>query len=271
MSETPLPPATDTPNRVNVFLSMVTIGVVACLMATLFTAWIPTWYLPEAVAEPTYVIAEITQQAAAGSIFLPTATVEPRIGIVSGHWSKDPAYYDPGAVCPEALGNIKEVDVNHAIATRVQQILVAEGYPVDLLEEFDESLINYRALALVSIHSDSCEYINDEAKGFKVAAPLANPNPRNSQILVACIENRYTNITQMALHPGSVTLDMTQYHAFSEIDPDTPAAIIEVGFLNGDNERLRQDQDTLARGVAEGILCFLRGESAIQPSATPVP
>lgn len=269
MSDTPLPPTANTRNQVNTFASLISISIVACLMATLFTAWIPTWYLPEAVAEPTYVIPDITQQAE--TVFLPTATVEPRIGIVSGHWSKDPAYYDPGAVCPEALGNIKEVDINHAIATRVQQILVQEGYPVDLLEEFDDNLLSYRALALISIHSDSCEYVNDEAKGFKVAAPLANPNPKNSEILVACIENRYADITNMPLHPGSVTIDMTQYHAFSEIDPDTPAAIIEVGFLNGDNERLRQDQDTLARGVANGIMCFLRGESIIQPTTTPVP
>jgi N-acetylmuramoyl-L-alanine amidase len=266
-------PSSNTPppkNTVNTLTSFALISVAACLFATLFTAWIPTWYLPEAVAIPTYVIPDLTRQPEAG-ILQPTPTAYPRVGIVSGHWSKDPAYYDPGAICSEALGSVREVDINHAIATRVQQILLQAGYQVDLLEEFDEMLVGYRALALVSIHSDSCEYVNDDAKGFKVAAPLANPNPRNSETLVACIENRYGNATGMPLHPGSVTADMTQYHAFSEINPDTPAAIIEVGFLNGDNERLRNDQDTLARGVAEGILCLLRGELITPATSTPAP
>jgi N-acetylmuramoyl-L-alanine amidase len=255
---------------VNTLTSFAIVGVVACLFATIFTAWIPTWYLPNAVAIPTYIIPDLTRQPEAGAL-LPSPTAYPRVGIVSGHWSKDPGYYDPGAICAEALGNVREVDINHAIATRVQQILLQAGYQVDLLEEFDEMLVAYRALALVSIHSDSCEYINDEAKGFKVAAPISNPNPLNSNMLVACMENRYGNETGMALHPGSVTDDMTRYHAFSEIDPNTPAAIIEVGFLNGDNERLRNDQDTLARGVADGILCYLRGESVTQPTSTPAP
>jgi N-acetylmuramoyl-L-alanine amidase len=253
---------------VNTLTALTIVGVVACLFATLFTAWIPTWYLPEAVAIPTYVIpGDDTQQV--NLVPLPSPTPYPRIGIVSGHWSKDPAYYDPGAICAEALGGIKEVDINHAIATRVQQIILQAGYQVDLLAEFDEQLVGYRALALVSVHADSCEYINDQAKGFKVAAPLANPNPHDSNVLVACMEARYGSRTGMALHPGSVTADMTQYHAFSEIDPNTPAAIIEVGFLNGDNERLRNDQETLARGVAEGILCFLRSEPIAAPTPTP--
>jgi N-acetylmuramoyl-L-alanine amidase len=63
---------------------------------------------------------------------------------------------------------------------------------------------------------------------------------------------------------------MTQYHAFYEINPNTPAAIIEIGFLNLDFTQLTEQQDILAMGVAEGILCFLRSE-AIAPTATPNP
>ncbi len=240
-----------------------TVVAVAFVVATLFTAWIPSGYLPEPPPEPTYQIAAITLEPSA----IPP-TIEPRVGIVSGHWSKDPAYYDPGAVCAEALGGVKEVDVNHAIATRVQQDLLQQGYQVDVLEEFDQKLFKYRALSLVSIHSDSCEYINDEATGFKVSAPLSNPNPDNSKLLVACVESRYASMTGMQLHPGSVTRDMTHYHAFAEIDPDTPAAIIEVGFLNRDLEILTQKQDLLADAVTAGILCFLRGEPVNLPTPT---
>ena len=249
----------------NTVRSLQIVIAAAFVVATIFTWWIPSGYLPAAPPEPTYLVPDWTEQAQAAA-----PTVEPRVGIVAGHWSKDPAYYDPGAVCPEALGGLREVDVNYGVATRVQQGLAQLGYQVDLLTEFDEQLQNYRAMALVSIHADSCDYIEGEPSGFKVAAPISNPNPLNSKLLVACIENRYASVTNMKLHPGSVTRDMTQYHAFGEIDPLTPAAIIEVGFLNRDNGILAQKQDLLAQGVLQGILCFLRGES-VNPTAIPTP
>ena len=61
---------------------------------------------------------------------------------------------------------------------------------------------------------------------------------------------------------------MTSYHAFSEIDPNTVAAIIETGFLNLDQEILTQHTDLVADGVVNGILCFVNNEN-IEP--TPIP
>jgi len=70
-------------------------------------------------------------------------------------------------------------------------------------------------------------------------------------------------------HSGSVTNDMTSYHAFEEIDPQTPAAIIEIGFMNLDYGILTQRPDLIARGVTDGILCYVRNETIQQadPSA----
>jgi N-acetylmuramoyl-L-alanine amidase len=53
---------------------------------------------------------------------------------------------------------------------------------------------------------------------------------------------------------------MTRYHAFSEIDPSTPAAIIELGFMGADRELLTENSYAVAQGVARGIACFLEGE-----------
>jgi N-acetylmuramoyl-L-alanine amidase len=72
----------------------------------------------------------------------------------------------------------------------------------------------------------------------------------------------------MEFHSGSVTGDMTNYHAFNEINSDTPAAIIETGFMNLDREILTQHPDVIANGIASGILCFIRNEDV---SATQVP
>jgi N-acetylmuramoyl-L-alanine amidase len=157
--------------------------------------------------------------------------------------------------------------VNLDIAERVRTNLVQEGYEVDLLTEFDPLLKNYKALVLVSIHADSCQYINDDATGYKVAAAMSTRYPERAQRLTNCLRTRYADATGMRFHAGSVTNDMTNYHSFAEINSDTPAAIVEVGFLNLDREFLTQKPDVAALGISSGILCYLRNEDiATQPA-----
>ena len=186
----------------------------------------------------------------------PTTSPRPRIGIVAGHWGND-----SGAVCDDT--GLTEVEVNLRIATIVQQNLMTAGYDVDLLEEFDERRYLYDALALVSIHNDSCDYINDQATGFKVAASYASgdtgPSSLNAR-LQACLVDRYSKATNLPYHPGSITNDMKEYHTFSEINPRTPAAIIETGFLRLDREFLTQHPDPAAKGISDVILCFIQNE-----------
>ncbi len=228
---------------------------VAALLATLFTAWTPLGLMP------TNLAAQIAQFFQGGSVDqgseFPTPTPRPRplIGIVAGHSGGE----DPGAVCPDGL---TEVSVNLDVATRIKEKLVAAGYDVDLLEEFDERLENYKALAVVSIHADSCGFIDDNATGFKVAGALANLNPEKSSRLAACLSSRYAQVTGLRFHPGSVSAHMTSYHAFDEIDLDTTAAIIEVGFMNLDRTILTQQPDLLAEGIAQGVLCYIYNEDA---------
>ena len=188
-----------------------------------------------------------------------------RIGIVAGHWGND-----SGAVCYDGNGNVTltEADVNLEIAALVQQQLAQAGYEVDLLREFDSRLNGYRALAIVSIHNDSCEYVNDQATGFKVAAALNTSDANRANRLTACLTDRYQRLTEMTYHAGSITADMREYHAFREIDPNTVAAIIETGFLNLDREILTRRTELVAAGVVEGILCFAENEN-IEPTAIP--
>ncbi|MDW8067564.1 MAG: N-acetylmuramoyl-L-alanine amidase [Anaerolineae bacterium] len=173
------------------------------------------------------------------------------VGIVAGHWGND-----PGAICE---GWLREVDVNLAVAQRVVAALEAAGYPADLLEEFDPRLEGYRARALVSIHADACLY--PEASGFKVARVEESAIPFVEDRLVACLVSRYAARTGLPFHEGSVTPDMTRYHTFYEIDPATPGAIIEIGFLLADRDLLLNHPDQVAQGIVDGILCFLKGES----------
>ena len=78
--------------------------------------------------------------------------------------------------------------------------------------------------------------------------------------MVACLVEHYAARTGLAFHEGSITHDMTQYHTFYEIDPNTPGAIIEVGFMLTDRALLTQRPDLVAQGIIDGILCFLEGE-----------
>jgi N-acetylmuramoyl-L-alanine amidase len=188
-----------------------------------------------------------------------------RIGIVAGHSGND-----SGAVCYDGNGNVTltEVDVNLKIAAIVQQQLTQKGFQVDLLREFDTRLNGYRALAIISIHNDSCEYINDEATGYKVAAALNTNDVNRANRLTACLVDRYERATRLTFHSGSITADMREYHAFREIDPSTVAAIIETGFLNLDREILTKNTESVAAGIVDGILCFTNNENI---ESTPIP
>jgi len=194
-----------------------------------------------------------------------TPSLRPRIGIVAGHSGND-----SGAVCSDGL---TEVEVNLKIAAMVQQILINEGFSVDLLQEKDPRLFEYTGLVLVSIHNDSCEYINDQATGFKVAASNVNPVATRADRLEACMIERYRAATGLTYRPSSITPDMFEYHVFNEIYNQTPAAIIETGFLNLDRQILTEHTDLVAKGVADGILCFVRNESVTgkQPKPTNAP
>lgn len=176
-----------------------------------------------------------------------------RVGIIAGHMG-----YDSGAVCPDGLS---EADTVQEIAERVVTRLRRAGAKVELLGEYDGRLPGYQADALVSIHADSCI----ERSGFKVAhlqlaeqdaqASAAAGSP--SDALVDCLSQTYAQATGLAFDYNSITEDMTGYHAFKRIAPETPAAIIEAGFLGGDHQLLTEQPDLAARGIAEGIVCFL--------------
>ena len=76
---------------------------------------------------------------------------------------------------------------------------------MDLLQEFDTRLNGYRAVAIVSIHNDSCQFINDQATGFKVAAALNTRDTNRAGRLLACLVDRYQAATGLQFHANSIT------------------------------------------------------------------
>ena len=260
-SSTPNSGARQRPNRsFGMWRSLQTVLSVALLVATILTFWTPANLLNSNLMDSMF---RSFQNAPIPQDALPSPTPSPRarVGIVSGHWGND-----SGSVC--ASDGLTEQSVNLKIAELVKQRLQDAGYDVDLLKEFDPRLTGYQALALVSIHNDSCTYINDQATGFKVAAAESSTHPEKAVRLTACLTQRYQTDTGLPFHANTVTIDMTDYHAFREINNSTTAAIIETGFLNLDRDILVNHTDTVAKGVADGILCFIRNENV--PDFKPV-
>ena len=267
MESTNVPPPVPKParksgaktRRVNAFGA--TLGV-AILVATLFTAWTPTGLFSSNLQQQWQLL--LTPQPGPNSA-VTTPQPQLRIGIVAGHHGND-----SGAVCYDDNNQVTltEAEINLKIAELVKKNLVAAGYQVDLLNEFDTRLNGFRGVALVSIHNDSCEYVNEEATGFKVASSLETHDINRAQRLTACLVDRYAKATGLPFHEGSITNDMRAYHAFSEVDPNTITAIIETGFLNLDRDLLTNRTDLVAQGITDGIRCFINNES-VDP--TPVP
>lgn len=239
------------------------IFVTAFLLASLFTLFSPTNLFSGEMLARVIQAWKANPTASAPAAAVNAEITALPIGIVSGHWKND-----SGAVCPDGL---TEDQVNLKIATLVQQKLIAEGYQVDLLEEFDGRLSQYKGIALVSIHADTCDFINNSASGFKVAAAVHSVYPEKASRLTLCIADRFQRATGLKYHPNSSSNDMTNYHAFDEIHTETTAVIIETGFLNLDRKILTEKPELIAQGIADGVLCFVRNEKVNSTQDTPAP
>ena len=175
-----------------------------------------------------------------------------QVGLIAGHSGND-----SGAVCPDGL---TEAEINLRVAKLAAEGLGKRGVRVEILEEFDRRLPGYRADALVSIHSDSCQV---DFSGFKVANQ--EDGSEASARLTACLWDEYEAATGLKRHPTTITFNMTRYHAFREISLNTPASIIELGFMNADRRLLTEQPDRAARGIVNGILCFLAPPATASP------
>ncbi|MCZ7667336.1 MAG: N-acetylmuramoyl-L-alanine amidase [Chloroflexi bacterium] len=88
-----------------------------------------------------------------------------RVGVIAGHKGSD-----AGAVCPDGL---TEAQVNENIVDLMLANLQAAGVRVEKLDEFDPRLTGYAATAVISVHADSCDYVNELATGFKIAGSIS--------------------------------------------------------------------------------------------------
>ena len=212
---------------------------------------------PEVVALVPPPIQTIIQLPTLTPTVTPTP-LPPLVALLAGHSGG----IDTGAVCPDGL---REVDITTDVAHRAKALLEALGYRVDILAEFDARLSrtrqDYAPNVFLAIHADSCIYY---ASGYKVARADNSAIPQEDDRLTRCISLAYAAATDLPFHAGSITTDMTHYHGLEEIDPNSPGAIIELGFLGSNHDLLQNHRDILAQGVANGIDDFLKGNGCPQ-------
>ncbi|MCY4147296.1 MAG: N-acetylmuramoyl-L-alanine amidase [Chloroflexi bacterium] len=197
---------------------------------------------------------------------LPTPAQTPvwmqRIGIISGHRGRD-----SGAICEDGFGNLllREVDINFAVARRVVARLQARNYAVDMLDEVDPRLENYRAAALISIHANTCYDFGEYVSGYIVAISEARPRTGVDAFLRECIAINYGASVPLR-RSFTLTEDLTNYHVWQKIHPLTPGTILEMGYMLADQATLTEDPDLLAEAITAGILCFIENAGTVPGS-----
>jgi N-acetylmuramoyl-L-alanine amidase len=179
-----------------------------------------------------------------------TNRIDRRVGLISGH-----AGFDSGAICEDELGKVTltEAEVVAEITKLAAKQLRRHGYDVLVLEEYDHQLTGLQAAVLLSLHADSCLF----ASGYKAAYYVRSQTPMAGDRILDCINRHYAGETGLVEDRNTITTDMTEYHAFRKVDQNTPAAILELGYLGGDRVLLTENPEVAAKGVADSLLCFL--------------
>jgi len=186
-----------------------------------------------------------------------------RVGLQAGHWLVEQSPPELGRLQPGALGGGKqEWEVNRDLAQRAERLLEEAGVEVDLLPSTVP--IRYRANAFVAIHADGDPA--GAARGFKVARPGFSSLPVVDDQLVAALSTAYASATALPRDDEHISLRMRYYYAFNSrrychaVAPGVPQAIIETGYLTSAADRalLLGDPDAAARGIANGVLAFLK-------------
>lgn len=232
---------------VTMFVLLVMASLVGLKLFSFEQKPVPVFRIAPPALANTPVVPTVSALSAPSGNYFDRDLAKPLVGVVAGHKG-----YDPGAVCDDGL---TEAEINYAIAVEVVNLLERRGVQADLLDEYDTRLTDYQADALLSVHADSCNVPG--ATGFKVARVTNSAIPEAEDKLVNCLDQEYGVYTGLPLHPSSITDNMTNYHAFNEIAPLTPGAIIETGFMLEDRYLLQYKPKIVARGIAAGLLCFL--------------
>ena len=196
------------------------------------------------------------------AVAVPGAGAPWRVGLQIGHLDSAQLPNElqrlRGSTGAYAAG-ISEVEVNRAVAEAAAALLKEARIDVTVLPATIPP--GFAADAFVAVHADG--NLNSEVRGYKISPPWrASPASRK---LVAALLEHYGAATGLPRDLNGVTYRMRGYYAFNSyryrhaIALDTPAAILEMGYLSNATDRayLLAHPDEAAAGLVAGILAFL--------------
>lgn len=178
------------------------------------------------------------------------------IGILPGHYG-----FDNGYQCGGDLNFVKEADVNLRIAVMVRDYLEMHGYTVNFMHEFDPKLTNYTALALVSIHTNNCNTGNNTQSGFQITTGGQNAYPSESKRLNDCLTYHYEQSSGLNFLGENYTPEEEMLYSFDTVNNYTTISVIHTGYLGNDYRTISEKTNSLAKGIADGIICYVENET----------
>ncbi|HLM83850.1 MAG TPA: N-acetylmuramoyl-L-alanine amidase [Candidatus Bathyarchaeia archaeon] len=181
-----------------------------------------------------------------------------KIALQAGHWENDDLPAEQVLLRKykgAEAGGKTEWAVNLSIARQTKKLLERQGYEVEILPATVP--VGYSADAFIAIHADGS--LKPSSSGFKVSPPAFGSN-ENSVKLSGELEKSYGTATKIKNDPN-VTGNMRYYYAFNyrsfkhAIDPKTPAAILETGYLTGQSDRdvIVDHPEVAATGIATAV------------------
>ena len=187
-----------------------------------------------------------------------------QLALQVGHWKMENVPWELRALDPhrQATGGGKmEWEINLVIAQETAKILEAQGIGVTILSSILPSI--YKADVFVAIHADQNPSL-PSASGFKVASSAYDQSGKAKR-LAQLLRQEYVKITWLP-QETYIPSSMPYYYAFNSnkflyaVHPQTPAAIIETGYLSNPRDRaiILTNPDMAAEGIANAILKFFK-------------
>ena len=230
------------------FKAFFTIVFTALITATILITFSPgAEYIDQFV--PT---AEPAQSGASGS----QADPQKIIGILPGHYG-----YDTGFQCGGEYNFVKEEDVNLRLGVIVRDYLEKNGYVVDFLHEFDPALTDYTGLALVSIHMNRCDTTDKKISGFTITTGGQNTYPSESKRLNDCLTYHYAQNSGLDFLGENYNPGEENLYSFDTVNNYTTISVIHAGYLGNDYRTISEKTQSLAKGIADGIICYVENDS----------
>ncbi len=196
---------------------------------------------------------------------------QPRVGVQVGHWQSEALPDELASLRTQTGGHgggVTEVSQMLDLSRRVVKMLQDRGIQADLLPATVP--VGYTADAFIALHADAAPSGTGPG-GYKAARARFSAIPLTDDAFMNAVYEAYGKATGLR-RDSNITRNMTGYYAFNSrrhlhaVSKVTPAIILETGYLTypGDLALILNSKDTLARGIADGIVNFLDSRPALE-------